>query len=832
MAKALTRDEAIARHALLDVHSYEIDLDLSGAGSEPTFESEVLVRFTASAAEPTWLELKSEAVLAADLNGASVDASAWADGRLPLDGLVTDGPNELRVRARFAYSRTGEGLHRYTDPEDQNTYLYSQAFLDDAPRIFGCFDQPDLKATMTLTVTAPADWTVLSNTPGKQTGPGHWAFEPTEILSTYLFAVVAGPYHGVREVHDGIEIGVWCRQSWARHLDAERLLRTTRQGFDYFHGLFGVRYPFGKYDQAFVPEFNAGAMENPGLVTFRDEYYLQRGTVTADDREEVANTQLHEMAHMWFGDLVTMKWWNDLWLNESFAEYMAYRCAADATEHTGSWTTFLAKRKTWGYLADQFSTTHPVAGEADDTAAALLNFDGISYAKGASALRQLVEWVGDDAFLAALRRHFDDHAYANASLADLVDALTLASGRDVSAWGDLWLRTSGVSTFGLELAVDDERRYSAATLTQTSPTELRPHRLRVGLYDLDGAALVLRSSLDVDLPAEPRHEVTALVGEPAAALVLPNDGDLTFALLNLDPASLRVVHEKLRGLSDPLARALVWFALVEMVGAGRLSTGALVEQVCTSITDADPEAVTERLLRATVTAADRWAEPSNRTAQLARLADWLDGEVRAAGAGGDRQLALARMLVRISPHPERLRAWLAGADLPDGLTVDADLRWRAVHRLATLGALDDAAITAERERDTTSAGANFALTARAALPSAEAKAAAWSSAVEGRLSNHELLAVATGFWSADQAELLSPYVQRFAEDYPEFARSQSTEMAALFGRFMFPATMVSAQTVQVVQGMLDNADLPPIARRMLAEGRDELERGLRARSAG
>ncbi|GAA4356496.1 aminopeptidase N [Angustibacter luteus] len=829
--RPLTQAEALARFAQLDVESYTIDLDLSGAESEPTFDSTVVIRFAASSSEPTWLDVQPVELLEAELNGQPLDTSAWADGRLPVVGHVGDGVNELRLKARFAYSRTGEGLHRYVDPEDGRTYLYSQAFLDDATRIFGCFDQPDLKATLTVTVAAPPDWTVLGNTTGTETGPGQWQFATTEVLPTYLFAVVAGPYHGVREVHDGIEIGVWCRQSWAPHLDSARLLGTTRSGFDYFHGLFGVRYPFGKYDQVFVPEFNAGAMENPGLVTFRDEYYLQRGTVTDDDREEVANTQLHEMAHMWFGDLVTMKWWNDLWLNESFAEYMAYRSAAEATEHTGSWTTFLAKRKTWGYLADQFSTTHPIAGESDDTAAALLNFDGISYAKGASALRQLVEWVGDEAFLVALRQHFADHAYGNASLADLVAALTASSGRDVDAWSRAWLRTSGVSTLGMELSVGPDGHYTSAAMRQSSPNGPRPHRVRVGLYDLDGERLVRRTSLDVDLPAVDRHDIAALVGEPAAALVLPNDGDLTFAVLDLDNASLATVRTHLRGLGDPLARALVWFALVEMVAAGRLAPSGLVELVTTSITADDPEAVTDRLLRATVVAADRWADAGTRSALLADLARWLDAETRSAEPGSDRQLALARTLVRIQQDTAALQAWQRGTDLPDGLTVDADLRWRVVHRLATLGAVDEDGIAAERERDRSTAGANFALTARAAMPTAAAKEWAWSSAVGGSLSNHELVAVATGFWSADQAELLAPYVGRFAAEYPPFAKKQSTEMVQLFGRLMFPATVVADSTVQVAQALLDEADLPSSARRMVAEGRDEVQRGLRARNA-
>ncbi|GAB3599990.1 aminopeptidase N [Angustibacter peucedani] len=826
---ALPQAEAVARRALLDVESYVVDLDLSGAETDPTFTSTVTVRFTASSSDDTWVELKAEEVLSARLNGSDVDTSGWADGRLPLTGLADH--NELVLTARYAYSRTGEGLHRYTDPEDGLVYLYSQAFLDDAPRMFACFDQPDLKATFTLTVTAPPSWTVLANSAGTQGDGGRWSFDTTARLSTYLFAIVAGPYHGVREEHDGIEIGVWSRQSWAPHLDTARLLETTRLGFDYFHELFAVRYPFGKYDQVFVPEFNAGAMENPGLVTFRDEYYLQRGTVTDDDREEVANTQLHEMAHMWFGDLVTMRWWDDLWLNESFAEYMAYRSSAAATVHTGAWTTFLAKRKTWGYRADQLSTTHPVAGEAPDTAAALLNFDGISYAKGASALRQLVEWVGEDAFVTALRQHFTDHAYGNASLADLVRALTESSGRDVQGWADQWLRTSGVSTLAVRTSVDADGAYDRVTLEQTTPGGPRPHSVRVGLYDLDGDALRLRESVPVDLPAEDQVEVSALVGRPAADLVVANDGDLTFALLDLDDDSLATVRTHLHGLDDALARALVWFAVVDMVSLGRFAPSGLVDLVVSAASPADPEAVTAKVLRDTVVAADGWTIPERRNELLATLAGWLDGEVREAEAGSDRQLALARTFVRVTADADRLVSWLEQRDLPPGLTLDADLRWRLVHRQAELGELDAAQLAAERDQDRSTAGATSALTARAAMPVAAEKEWAWTSAVEGRLSNHELEAVAAGFWSGDQAELLAPYVQRFAEDFPGVARRQSAEMVQLFGRLLFPTTQVDEATVAMAEQLLADGDLPGPARRAITERRDEMQRALRARSA-
>jgi aminopeptidase N len=830
MPRALTRDEAVARRQQLSVGSYQVDLDLVGAETSDTFVSTVTVDFDCAApGSATWMELKATELISAELNGEPVDASAWHDGRLALTDLQPS--NQVVVRARMAYSRTGEGLHRYTDPEDGLVYLYSQAFLDDAPRLFACFDQPDLKATLDLTVSAPPSWTVLSNTDGEQGEPGRWRFGTTQPISTYLAAVVAGPYHGVRQVHDGIDIGVWCRRSWAPYLDADRLLQTTRVGFDYFHDLFGVRYPFGKYDQVFVPEFNAGAMENPGLVTFRDEYYLPRGTVTTEDRDNLAGTQLHEMAHMWFGNLVTMRWWDDLWLNESFAEYLAYRAGAEAAGQEGSWTSFLVTRKAWGYRADQLSTTHPVAGEAADTSAALLNFDGISYAKGASALRQLVEWVGDEAFLVALRQHFADHAYGNASLADLVQALSAASGRDVATWADQWLRTSGPSTLSLEAPVDDAGHYERVVVHQQAPERLRPHRMGIGLYDLDGDRLVKRASVPAEVAAAEESAVEALAGQRAADLLLPNDGDLTYALIDLDATSLATVREHLGGLLDPLARALVWLSVSEMVGRGTFAPSGLVELTTRALGPLDPQPVTVRVVRDAITAADLWAPPARRSELVNQLATGLRERVAAATPSSDQQLELARGVVEIEHDTDLLRDWLEGRRLPEGVVVDHDLRWRLVHRRATLGAISDDEIATERDADPSSTGVRSALTARAALPTAQAKERAWKSAVDGDLSNHDLLAVGRGFWSADQGEVLAPYVERFATDYPAFAAEQSPEMLQLFARFLFPHTVVEQSTVDLAERVTATPGMPATAVRAVTERRDEILRGLRARAA-
>ncbi|HKG50329.1 MAG TPA: aminopeptidase N [Actinomycetales bacterium] len=828
--RPLTRAEAVERRRLLDVESYRVDLDLRDATTGTDFESRTVVRFRCTAGgSDTFADLKAERLLDVELNGQPLDPATWRDGRLPLGGLSDH--NELVVRARFAYSRTGEGLHRFVDPADGEVYLYSQAFLDDAPRMFACFDQPDLKAPVTLTVSAPPGWTVLGNEAGEETEPGRWEFDPTRPLSTYMVAVVAGPYQGVRAHHDGIDVGVWCRASMRPFLDEDRMLETTRRGLDHYRRLFAGPYPFGKYDEVMVPEFNAGAMENPGLVTFRDELFMQRGNVTAEDRGQLAVVQLHEMAHMWFGNLVTMRWWDDLWLNESFADYMGHRVAVDATEHTDEWLTFLMRRKAWGYRADQLSTTHPVAGEVDDTAQALLNFDGISYAKGASALRQLVEWVGDDAFIAGLREHFAAHAYGNATLSDLVGALSRSSGRDVAAWAERWLRTTGVSTLAVRAGSGSDR-YENSTVVQSDGGTLRPHRIRIGLYDLDETGTLNRRRLvATDVAAANRTPVPALDGERPADLVLPNDGDLTFALLDLDERSAATVRSHLGGLRDPMARALLWTSLWEDVGHGRLAPSEFVRLVVTVLGPLDPDLVLTPTLQRATTAASVLAAPASRGHLLASLAAFARRSGDAAEPGGDRQLQLARTFVDVCQDPATLQALLDGQARWRGLRVDSDLRWRAVQRLATLGAADDADLEAEYERDHSSSGHLHSLTARAARPLPEAKEAAWRGAMEGSLSNHELFAVGRGFWQVDQDDVLEPYVQRFAEDFPQLSASASAQTVQTFGRFFFPTVRVHPSTVELAERLLTDAGLDAPAARIVAESRDDIARFLRARAA-
>ncbi|HEY9439349.1 MAG TPA: aminopeptidase N, partial [Streptomyces sp.] len=576
----LSRDEARERAELLTVDRYEVALDLRSAVGEPdgesgerTFRSLTTIRFHAARdGASTFADLLAPRVTSVTLNGKPLDPDAVFDGtRVRLDGLAL-GENTLVVDAQCAYSRTGEGMHRFVDPEDGEVYLYTQYEPADARRVFANFEQPDLKAPYRFEVTAPDGWTVWSNGAEDSHEGQVWRFAETRPISTYITAVVAGPYHYVTDLYtrslDGgskleIPLGALCRKGLAKHFDADDIFRITKQGLDFFHDNFDYPYPFGKYDQAFVPEYNLGAMENPGCVTFREEY-IYRGKVTAASYERRANVILHEMAHMWFGDLVTMQWWNDLWLKESFADFMGSFSMVEATRFTSGWITFANNRKSWAYRADQWPSTHPVTATIGDLEDAKLNFDGITYAKGASVLKQLVAYVGRDAFLEGARRYFKRHAYGNTQLGDLLSVLAETSGRDMTAWSRSWLQTAGVNSLTPAVTYDDAGRISELAVLQeaaASHPELRTHRVAVGLYKRDAAGdLVRYARAEADVSGA-RTVIGELAGAERADLVLVNDDDLTYCKIRFDEASLATLRDHLGSLTDPLARALCWSAL-------------------------------------------------------------------------------------------------------------------------------------------------------------------------------------------------------------------------------------------------------------------------------
>ncbi|MDG4796120.1 aminopeptidase N [Micromonospora sp. WMMD1082] len=829
---SLSRAEATARGASIIVESYRVQLDLTGGGER--FRSHVTIRFRATGTE-TFVEVKPAKLLAVRLNDSDLDPAALDDNRLPLTGLAEE--NTLTVDAEMAYTNTGAGMHRFVDPADGETYLYVMSFLDDVQRVFAAFDQPDLKAPVTLSVTAPEHWTVAANAElATNPGPGRWEFAPTLPIATYFFTLIAGPWHVRRDSHDGIPLGVYCRRSLAAHLDADaaEIFTITKQCLDRFHQLFDERYPFGKYDQAFVPEFNAGAMENPGLVTLRDDYVF-RSAVTDSQREHRATTIAHEMAHMWFGDLVTMRWWDDLWLNESFAEYLGTRVTAEATRFDRAWTTFALRRKAWGYAADQRPSTHPVAPErVADAAEALLNFDGISYAKGASVLRQLVAWLGDEAFLAGLNDHFARHRFGNATLADLLDGLGAGSGRELSDWAASWLRTAQVNTLRAEVAVDADGRYADVAIAQTaSPTHpvLRPHRIGVGRYAVDGTA----DRIEVDLDPKTdggRTPLAGLVGEPAAAVLLPNDGDLTFAKIRLDTASADAVPLLLPRLADPLARALLWGEALDAATDGERPVTGVVDLIVSALPAETEVIIVEDVLALTRSLVDRYLDPLARQAALARIALSCRRLLDGAAPGESLQLAAARGLIATTTDVELLTGWLADRDVPAGLAVDTELRWTVLGRLVVLGAAGEAEIAAEAAADPSAAGAQRAARCRAAVADPVAKRAAWELIVSNtELSNRLVEATAEGFWQPEQAELTVDYVARYFADMPAAARLRTPWVADDVAKLAFPRHAVSQPTREAAAALLARDDLTPGLRRVVTDADDDLRRALVARTA-
>ncbi|MFI6050664.1 aminopeptidase N [Streptomyces violascens] len=848
----LTREEAQRRAALLTVDSYEIELDLSGAQEGGTYRSVATVRFDAAeAGAETFIDLVAPTVHEVVLNGTALDAAAvFHDSRIALAGLEA-GPNVLRVVADCAYTNSGEGLHRFVDPVDQQAYLYTQFEVPDARRVFASFEQPDLKATFQFTVKAPTGWTVISNSPTPEPKDDLWVFEPTPRISTYITALIVGPYHSVHSSYEGpagqtVPLGIYCRPSLAEFLDADEIFAVTRQGFDWFQEKFDYPYPFAKYDQLFVPEFNAGAMENAGAVTFRDQYVF-RSKVTDAAYERRAETILHELAHMWFGDLVTMEWWNDLWLNESFATYTSVACQAYAqgSKWPNAWTTFANSEKTWAYRQDQLPSTHPIMAEINDLEDVLVNFDGITYAKGASVLKQLVAYVGMDEFFQGVQAYFKAHAFGNTRLPDLLGALEKTSGRDLKTWSKAWLETAGINVLRPEIAVDASGNITSLSVLQEAPAlpagakgepTLRPHRIAIGFYDLDGSGKLVRTNrFELDIEAAARTEIELPAGTPRPAVVLLNDDDLSYAKVRLDEESLRFVTEHLGDFAESLPRALCWASAWDMTRDGELATRDYLALVLSGIAKESDIGVVQSLHRQVKLAIDLYAAPEWRDAGLTQWTEATLAHLRTAEPAGDHQLAWARAFAATARTPQQLdllQALLTGTETIEGLAVDTELRWAFVERLAATGVFDEPEIAAELERDRTAAGERHAATARAARPTPEAKAEAWASVVEGdTLPNAVQEAVIGGFVQTDQRELLAPYSAKFFDAVKDVWESRSHEIAQQIAVGLYPSLLVSRETLDATDAWLASAQPNASLRRLISESRSGVERALRARAA-
>ncbi|MGV9525748.1 aminopeptidase N [Streptomyces cellulosae] len=856
----LTAEEARLRSRALAVDTYDVALDLRTAAESGTFASVTEIRFDCADPDaPLFLDLRAPLLREVALNGRSLKpAQVFRNSRIALSGLVA-GRNHVRVAADCAYSTTGEGLHHFTDPVDGHTYLYSQFEVADARRVFACFDQPDMKARFRFTVTAPPQWTVISNTPpvvagacGDATADNvrTWSFGRTPRLSTYVVSLAAGPFHAVHSEHRtagrSLPLGLYCRRSLAEHLDVENLFAVIRQGLDWFPERFGHPYPFEKYDQIFVPGFNAGAMENAAAVTFSEKYVFRSHATEAAYRKRAA-TVLHELSHMWFGDLVTMAWWDDLWLNESFATYCSFACQALApgSRWADSWTTFANHQKAKAYRQDQLPSTHPVVARIHDLEDVLVNFDGITYAKGAAVLKQLAAYVGTDAFFAGVRAYIAAHAHGNTRLPDLLRALERASGRNLGSWAELWLQTAGVNVLRPEIDTGVDGTITGFRVRQEAPAlsadaaveaVLRPHRIAIGFYHLDETGTLSRvHRAETDVLAQELTDVPELTGRPRPHLVLINDDDLTYAKVRFDAVSLRTLTEQLGALAEPLPRALCWAAAWDMTRDGELPTRAYLDLVLSAV-DAEADiGVVESLHHQVAYALRHYTDPGAREDLTARWSEAALERLRTAEPGSDRQLVWLRAFIgsaRAQPHLDLVAGILEGVAPAPGLVPDPELRWAAVIRLAVAGRLGEAEIAAEERHDPTPAGAAHAATARAARPEAAVKAEVWAAVIDrGDLSNQMQKAAIAGFTETADPALLAPYTERYFEAISGIWESRSHEMAKQIVLGLFPP-LSDAVTAEAAARWLDaQADALPALRRLVREQHDDACRAQRARAA-
>ncbi|CAM3428254.1 aminopeptidase N [Stackebrandtia soli] len=817
----LTHDEARARSALLDVDSYSVDLDLTRG--DTLFGSTTSVRFVcATPGAATFIEVSAERIVSASLNGEPVDVSGFdpAEG-LRLTGLAAD--NTLVIVAEFAYSDDGEGLYRLTDPADGSTYLYTHFEANNAQRVYACFDQPDLKARFTFTVTLPSEWTAVSNMPVERRAVDADSqtvrFAELPRTSTYLTALCAGPLHHVRDTHDGIELGLYCRASMAEHLDAAELFALTKGGLDHYHRHFGVRFPLPKYDQVAMPEYNSGATENFGCVVYAEQLFVFSSAPDDSALERRAYIMFHEMAHMWFGDLVTPRWWDETWLKEAFATWAGLWTTAETTRFTHAWTTFTVGEKNAAYTADDRPTTHPVYAAVPDVKIGRANFDAITYCKGGSILRQLAALLGIDDFTAGLRDYFAEHAFDVAEFADLRAALEKASGQQLDDLARQWLSTTGFNRISPRITVDETGAITALTIEQDGEPARR-HRITIGLYDVEGAVLRLRRREPVTVDGA-TTAVTALIGETRPDVVLLDDTSQSYVGVDLDDTSLRTI---LTGAlpDDPLARAVVWSALWRRTRELDLAPETFLDLIADRL-PADGHTAIVSTMQYLTAGTIRAVDDSRKTVVAERLAESYARATDAADPGSRLQLTWATAFTRYARAATTsriLRDWLTGTNVPDGLRVDQSLRWDIVHALAAAGELTDNELDSEAERDTTTLGRLAALTARAARRDAEAKEESWRLLEDPSLSAADQRAILSGFWQFDQSELLRPYVTRFLDLIDTLWDGGHHERAGHAVHFT-TAFPTGTDTIEALDRWLSIEDRPATLRRFVTEARSE-----------
>ena len=837
-----TRAEAAERSAHLSIKAYEVELDLTQG--EEIFISHTVVKFTCNKpGYSTFIDAVGKSVISATLNGQVVDTANYDGESIFINNLAAE--NELVIKLNGLYSKTGEGLQRSVDPVDNEIYLYSQGETAFIRKMYPCFDQPDLKATFTLSVTAPDHWQVISNNPLKEKAAltdkkAKWSFTTTPRISTYITALIAGPYYNVQDEYVGkkkVPLGIYCRKSLAEFLDPEDIFLITKQGFAYFEKVFGLEYPFEKYDQIAVVDFNWGAMENAGAVTFLERLLVFRSKVTERMYNARANTILHEMAHMWFGNMVTMKWWDDLWLNESFAEWSSYLAMVEGTRFKNSWTGFNQERKNWAYRQDQLSSTHPIVTDMVDIDTVAGNFDGISYAKGASVLQQLVVHVGRENFISGLQKYFAKHAFKNTTLDDLLTELTISSGRDLKPWVSTWLQTAGVNTLRPSLEIENGN-YKSICVIQEAPTmpvgskELRPHRLAVGLYDIVSDRVVLRKSVELDVSGE-KTEVKELSGEKVADLLLINDRDLSYAKVRFDEKSIATLKAHLGKIDDSLTRALCWSAAWDMLRDAEISASDFIDIALAGLPGEHDIATVTIIANQLVTAVELYSAPYKRDSARLKVGNAYEKMLNAAKPGSDHQLQFARNLTSFASsaeHNDLIKELLDGKLA--GLKVDADLRWTFVIALAERGLMDQQALAAELLKDNTLTGQLSHATALAALPTPEAKAQTWKSITTEEISTSQREAKIAGFMRALHRPLLASYVDPYFDLLLETWGKKSYEVASKFVMGMYPTFITTQATLDKTISWLNTTGKDGQAGlvRLVSEGRDALERALKVQA--
>ncbi len=843
----ITRVEAATRSQLISKPEYTVALTLTGVGE--TYSCVSSINFIAQENASTWIDLVAQSVDSIWLNGSELKVSEVFDGsRIKLNDLKIN--NTLKIKANCIYMNTGEGLHRIVDPVDNQTYLYTQFEVPDCRRVFPVFEQPDIKGTLALTVTAPSKWNLISNSPTPTSikideEMSTWSFAVTPTMSSYLYALCAGPYAKKSDSYSGkfgtYPLAIYIRQSLLEFLDDKEIFEVTKQGFAWFEEKFQVGYPFPKYDQIFVPEFNAGAMENVGCVTIRDEYIF-RSRTTRTAYETRANTILHELAHMWFGDLVTMKWWNDLWLNESFAEWAAHWSSTGATKYNEAWTLFHVQRKAWAYRQDQLPSTHPIAANMDDLDSVYENFDGITYAKGASALRQLVAWVGEENFLKGLKSYFDKHAWGNTELSDLLTELTISSGRDLETWTKLWLQSSGATLLRPLLETDGNKIITKAEIIQEPPSSppglppvLRPHRLAVGVYEKQNGKLIRTKRIEMDVEGN-QTSIKELIGMKQPDLILINDDDLTYAKIRLDETSLTTATKDISSIESSLSRALIWGAVWDMVRDAEVSTGKYLDLVLSGLAAETDIGLVQQVLMQCRSAIDVYADRKNRTNYNIKLADGLLTLLEKAESGSDRQLALIRTFSAVATTPEQINKvanLLDGQEVVDGLKVDTDLRWTLLRRLVVTGTRGSEAIEQELKRDDTAMGREHAVGARSAIPTLQSKQIAWDLVTTNTsMPNSEIHSALAGLSYVDHAEIMKNFIDAYFDSVKELWNARTHEIGQSLVTGLFPSSNISQEVIEKSDKFLSlNKELAVGARRIIVEQRDAISRALKAQLA-